>query len=183
MYDKAEQVYGEAFFELCCEQNEAGLESTLQELTELDKVFTENPGFAKLMSTPTVSAEEKLELCREIISRGSVSGLTGNLLCVLTEKNRINCFSGIVKQFRELYNEKFRLTDILVTTASPLSEELKNKIAAKMSQVLNKTVTVNEKVDPNIIGGIVIDYGSRRYDGSVKARLDGLRKELGSVIA
>ncbi len=183
MYDKAEKIYGEAFFELCCEENEAALGSTLEELKALDEIFTANPGFAKIMSTPTISAEDKISLCREIISAGNVSELTGNLLCVLTENGRMGCFSGIVKEFREMYNDKFRLTEIVVTTASPLSSELKNKIAAKMSEVIGKTVTVNEKIDKNIIGGIVIDYGSRRYDGSIKARLDSLRKELGSVIA
>ena len=183
MYDKAEKVYGEAFFELCCEQNEAGLKSVLEEITALDKIFEENPGFSKVMSTPTVPMEDKLSLCREIITGGNVSELTGNLLCVLTEKGRISCFSGIVKQFRELYNDKFKLAEIVVTTASPLSEEMKKKIAEKMSSVIGKTVTITEKTDKNLIGGIVIDYGSRRYDGSVKARLDALKKELGSVIA
>ena len=95
----------------------------------------------------------------------------------------MSCFSGIVKQFREMYNDKFKLADITVTSSEPLTADMKEKISAKMSQVIGKTVTIIEKVDPNIIGGIVIDYGSRRYDGSVKARLNALKAELGSVIS
>lgn len=183
MNDKAEKIYGEAFFELCCEEGESTLKDTLDELTELDKIFSQNPEFLKLMGTPTIAIDEKIGLCREIAKEGGVSELTGNLMCILAEKSRMGCFSGVVKYFREMYNIKFKLADITVTTSEPLSDEMKEKIAAKMSQVIGKTVSIIEKIDPNIIGGIVIDYGSRRYDGSVKARLNALKQELGSVIA
>ena len=182
MNDNAAKVYGEAFFELCCEENESSLKDNLEELTELDKIFSQNPEFIKLMSTPTIPNDEKIDLCNEIVKSGNVSELSGNLLCILAEKSRMSCFSGVVKQFRELYNDKFKLADITVTSTEPLSDAMKEKISAKMSQVIGKTVTIVEKVDPTIIGGIVIDYGSRRYDGSVKARLAALKDELGSVI-
>lgn len=183
MNDKAEKIYGEAFFELCCEENESGLKDTLDELTELNKIFSQNPEFIKLMGTPTIAVDEKIALCKEIVQNGGVGELSGNLLCVLAERSRMSCFSGIVKQFREMYNEKFKLAEITVTTSEPLSAELREKISAKMSQVIGKTVSIVEKIDPAIIGGVVIDYGSRRYDGSVKARLNALKEELGSVIA
>lgn len=183
MNDNACKVYGDAFFSLCCEEDEGGLKDRLAELTELGKIFSENPEFTKLMATPTVPLEEKLSFIGDIAKAGGVSSLTQNLLCVLTEKGRMSCFGGIVKRFRELYNDKFKLAEITVTTSAPLSEEMKNNIAQKMSKVIGKTVTINERLDKTIIGGIIIDYGSRRYDGSVKARLNELSKELGSVIA
>ncbi len=182
MNDKAEKIYGDAFFSLCREQNPAGLKDVLGELTELEKIFSENPGFTKLMSTPTVSLDEKLSLLGEIIKAGNLSELCGNLLCVLCEKHRMNCFSGIVKYFRELFNDEFKIAEITVTTSGPLSDATRQKIAEKMSKVIGKTVSITEKVDKKLIGGIVIDYGSRRYDGSVRSRLDALKGELGSVI-
>lgn len=182
MNDNAAKVYGEAFFELCCEENENGLKDSLEELTELEKIFSQNPEFIKLMSTPTIPIDEKIGLCHEIAKAGNVSELGENLLCILAEKSRMSCFSGVVKYFREMYNIKFKLADITVTSTEPLSDAMKEKISAKMSQVIGRTVTIIEKVDPAIIGGIVIDYGSRRYDGSVKARLNALKAELGSVI-
>lgn len=182
MNDKAEKIYGDAFFSLCREQNPAGLKDVLGELTELEKIFSENPGFTKLMSTPTVSLDEKLSLLGEIIKAGNLSELCGNLLCVLCEKHRMNCFSGIVKYFRELYNDEFKIAEITVTTSGPLSDATRQKITEKMSKVIGKTVSITEKVDKKLIGGIVIDYGSRRYDGSVRSRLDALKGELGSVI-
>ena len=182
MNDKAEKVYGEAFFSLCSEENPDGLSDTLSELSELSKVFSENPEFIKLMGTPTVSLEEKLSLCSDIIKAGNVSELCGNLLYLLAEKNRMNCFSGIEKTFRSLYNDKFKLAEITVTTSAPLSDNMREKIAKKMSEVIGKKVTLVEKVDKKLIGGVIIDYESRRYDGSVKSRLDALKGELSSVI-
>lgn len=183
MNDNACKVYSDAFFSLCCEEDEGGLKDKLSELTELNKIFSENPEFIKLMATPTVSLEEKLSIIAELTKSGGISFLTGNLLCVLTEKGRMSCFGGITKRFRELYNDKMKLAEITVTASAPLSEKVKNDIAQKMSKVIGKTVTINERLDKTIIGGIIIDYGSRRYDGSVKAKLNELSKELGSIIA
>lgn len=182
MNDKAEKVYAEAFFELCLEEAPDRLGDILGELGALDGIFTENGDFVKLLGTPTVPVDEKLGMMKDIIADGNISELTGNLLCVLTERGRMGCFCGIVKQFRDLYNEHFKIAEITVTSSSPLSEQMRDKITAKMSEVTGKTVSIKEKVDPEIIGGIVIDYGSTRYDGSIRARLSGLRKELGGVI-
>ena len=182
MNDKAEKVYADAFFTLCLEETPDTLKNTLGELSALDGIFREQPDFVKLLGTPTVTMDEKLGMIKDIIADG-ISEYTGNLLCVLTERGRMGCFSGIVKNFRALYNEHFRIAEITVTASAPLSESVREKIAAKMSEGTGKTVSIKEKVDPSIIGGVVIDYGSTRYDGSVRTRLNELKKELGGVIA
>ena len=183
MNDKAEKVYAGAFFELCLEEASDRLGDILSELDALNGIFAENPDFVKLLGTPTVPVEEKLGMIKDIISDGGISELTGNLLCVLTERGRMGCFGGIVKQLRILYNDHFRIAEITVTSSSPLSEQVRENIRSRMSDVTGRTVSIKEKVDPSIIGGIVIDYGSTRYDGSVRARLNGLKKELSGVIA
>lgn len=183
MNEKAEKVYGEAFFELCLEEKPDKLKEVYEELTALGGIFRENPELGKVMGAPTVSAEEKTSLTKEIIESGNVSELSGNLLCVLAEKGRFSCYDGIVKHFRAKYNEHFKIAEITVTTSEPLSDKMREKIIARMSEITGKTISVREKLDPAIIGGIVIDYGSTRYDGSVRARLNALKSELGSIIA
>lgn len=183
MNDKAEKVYAGAFFELCTQEAPDSLADILGELTALDGVFAGDPEFIKLLGTPTIPLSEKLTMVKDIISEGDISELTGNLLCVLTEYGRMDCFSGILKHFRELYNEHFRIAEITVTSSAPLSEAVLEKIKAKMTEITGATVSIKEKVDPAIIGGVVIDYGSTRWDGSVRTRLAGLRRELGGVIA
>ncbi|MGN0678431.1 MAG: ATP synthase F1 subunit delta, partial [Oscillospiraceae bacterium] len=158
------------------------MKDILEELTALDGIFKENPEFVKLMSTPTVAVDEKISLVEEMGKSGGISELTTNLLCLLAEKSRFGCFSGIIKYYRAEFNERFKLADITVTSAQPLTDALREQIAAKMSQIIGKTVTITEKVDDSLIGGVIIDYGSRRYDGSVKSRLNALKNELASII-
>lgn len=183
MNDKAEKVYAEAFFELCTEQCPDKAEDILSELDALNAIFTENPGFIKIMSAPTVPVEEKTALTKEIITAGGVSELTGNLLCVLAERGRMNCFSGIVKIFRAMYNEHFGIAEITVTTKFPLTDKLRADIAAKMGEVTGKKISIKEKIDPSVIGGIIIDHGSARYDGSIRTRLNALKDNLAEVIS
>ncbi|MBQ9948656.1 MAG: ATP synthase F1 subunit delta [Oscillospiraceae bacterium] len=183
MNEKAEKVYGESFFELCLEESADRLKDTAAELDALSAIFAENPEFAKVMDTPTISVEEKVSLIKDIITDGNVSEYTGNLLCVLAERGRFSCWNGIVKHFRAKYNEHFRIAEIIVTASAPLTEDMRAKITAKMSEITGKSITICEKVDPAIIGGVIIDYGSTRYDGSVRARLNALKNELGSIIA
>ncbi len=183
MNAKAEKVYGKAYFELCSEEEPDSLTERLNELDSLSKVFEENWEYVKLMGTPTVPMREKLELTKDLISAGGVSEMCGNLLYVLTEHGRFGCFEGIVKNFRRMYNDYYNIAEIKVTTSAPLSESLRERIRKKMSDITGKTVNIREKVVPDIIGGIIIDYGSTRYDGSVKARLNALKTELGSVIS
>ena len=183
MNDKAEKVYGEAFFELCLEESPDKLKDIFAELNSLQEIFAENPELTKIMDTPTITVEEKLSLIKDIAESGNVSEYSTNLLCVLAERGRFGCYDGIVKNFRAKYNEHFRIAEIVVTTSTPLTDELRERIAKRMSEVTGKTVSIREKVDAGIIGGIVIDYGSTRYDGSVSARLNAIKNELGSIIA
>lgn len=183
MNDKAEKVYGEAFFELCLEESPDKLKDIFAELTSLQEIFAENPELTKIMDTPTITVEEKLSLIKDIVASGNVSEYSGNLLCILAERGRFGCYNGIVKNFRAKYNEHFKIAEIVVTTSTPLTDELREKITKKMSEVTGKTVSIREKVDAGIIGGIVIDYGSTRYDGSVSARLNAIKNELSSIIA
>ncbi len=183
MNEKAEKVYGEAFFQLCIEDCPNDLKKVFEELSTLSGIFSENPELVKIMGTPTISVEEKVSLTKEIVSSGNISEYTGNLLCVLAERGRFSCFDGITKHFRAMYNEHFKIAEIIVTTSEPLSDAMRDKITAKMSEITGKSISIREKLDPAIIGGIVIDYGSTRYDGSVRARLNALKSELGSIIA
>lgn len=183
MNDKAEKIYAGAFFELCTEKAGDELGDILGELETMNAAVEDNPDFIKLLGAPTITKEEKIALVKEIIAKGGFRELTGNLLCVLTESGRMDCFGGILKNFRALYNEHFGIAEIAVTSSTALPDETVEKIRAKMAEVTGKKISVKLKVDSALIGGAVIDYGSTRWDGSVRTRLAGLRKELGSVIA
>ena len=113
---------------------------------------------------------------------GRVSDYTYRFLMILAENGRLEFFGKINRYFSSRCNERLGIAEITVVTTAPLSEELKAKIKLKMTQVTGKTITLKEEIDSSLIGGIVLKYGSKSFDGSVKARLDALKAEIGSVI-
>lgn len=176
-----EKNYGDALFELIIEENAEMLKTVQEELASVNEILEQVPDFIKLTKTPTVSAEEKMSIIDETFS-GRVSDYTYRFLMILAENGRLEFFGKINRYFSSRCNERLGIAEITVVTTAPLSEETKAKIKLKMTQVTGKTISLREEIDPSIIGGIVLKYGSRSFDGSVKARLDALKADIGSVI-
>ncbi|MBQ8614220.1 MAG: ATP synthase F1 subunit delta [Ruminiclostridium sp.] len=176
-----EKNYGDALFELILEENAGMLKTVQGELASVGEILEQVPEFIKLSKTPTVSAEEKMSLIKDAFE-GRVSDYTYRFLMILAENGRLEFFGKINRYFSSRCNERLGIAEITVVTTAPLSEELKAKIKLKMTQVTGKTITLKEEIDSSLIGGIVLKYGSKSFDGSVKARLDALKAEIGSVI-
>lgn len=181
MTGMVEKNYGDALFGLILEENAELLRSVQEELSAVDQVLTDAPELIKLTKTPTVEMKDKLSIIEEAF-RDKVSDYTYRFLMVLTENGRLSYFGRIQRYFNGLCNDRFGIAEITVASAQPISDELKAKIRSKMAEITGKTVTLREETDPSLIGGVVIKYGGRSYDGSVRARLDALKKEIGGVI-
>lgn len=176
-----EKNYSDALFELISEEKPDMLAEVRDEMCAVDAVLSDSPELVRLMKTPTVGQDEKLSLMSEFF-KGRVSDYTYRFLMVLTESGRISEFSGINRCFTELCNERLGIAEVTVVTTAPLDDAMKAKIKLKMTKITGKTIVIKERIDPSIIGGIVLKYGDRSFDGSVKARLEAMKKEIGSVI-
>lgn len=181
MTGMAEKNYGDALFELILEEEPGMLKTVQEELSAVDTVLTDVPELIKLAKTPTVELKEKLSVIDEAF-REKVSDYTYRFLMVLTENGRLSYFGRICRYFNARCNERFGVAEITVVSPRPIGDELKEKIRAKMAEITGKTITLREENDPSLIGGVVIRYGGKSYDGSVRARLDALKKEIGGVI-
>ncbi|MCM1333844.1 MAG: ATP synthase F1 subunit delta [Bacteroides sp.] len=181
MTGMVEKNYGDALFELILEEDASSLRSVQEELAAVDQVLTDVPELIKLVKTPTVELKEKLSIVEEAFA-GKVSENTYRFLMVLTESGRLAYFGRIRRYFDGLCNERLGIAEVTVVSTEPISDDLKAKIRAKMAEITGKTVTLREETDPALIGGVVIRYGGRSYDGSVRAKLDALKKEIGGVI-
>lgn len=180
MTGKIEKIYSEAVFELACEQNCE--DKVKEELDVLAVVFEDNPAFAKLLTVPTVTVGEKLEIIENVF-KGKLSELTYNLLSVVTEKGRAAAVPAIAEDYKKRWHEMKNIAEVKVTTSVPLSEALREKLQAKLEAVYKKTVILTECVDPAIMGGIVLNYGNTMLDGSVKTKLEALQKRIKGIIA
>ncbi len=175
-----EKVYSQALFEIGCEEN--SLPQLFNETESLKKIFNDNPELSKLLSAPTVNAEEKQKILKRLFG-GRVSERVYNLLCVVTEKNRAAYFVKIADEFKRLYYDKAGILEITAITAEPMSENVKNKLKAKFEQVSKKKILLTQKTDKSILGGIVVEYGSTMMDASLKTKLDALHGNMTGIIA
>ena len=168
------QRYAASLFEVGVEQN--CLDSFLEEMTALNEVFTQNEELVKLLHTPTVSKEEKLEL-------GKVSQYVLNFLKIMTEKGRMDQIFGVYNQFKLLYNKEKNIQEITAVTAIPLQGPLFDKLKEKLEQVTGKQVILTNQVDPSILGGVIIRMQDDQVDASVKTRLEDLKQHISAIIA
>ena len=128
-----------------------------------------------LLASPVILREEKQEVINKIF--GS-EGTVRDFICLVTDKNRINHFGKITDTFNELYYEHNNICRMTVVTSVPLKAETKEKLLKKLEDKSGKTIMLTEKVDPSIIGGIVLKIGDTQIDGSVKGRLDEIASML-----
>ncbi len=174
------KVYSEAVFQLASEQNSA--KQIFDELTSLKTIWQDNPGLAKVLSAPTLSAGEKLAVTEKVF-KGRVSDTVYNFLCVITEKNRAADLPEIADAYKEKWYESENIAEVTVTSSIPLSEAARGKLVKKLESVYKKKIILEEKVDSSLIGGIVVNYGNTMLDGSVKSRLEAIQKQIKGIIA
>jgi len=104
--------------------------------------------------------------------------LVRNFLLLLAEKGRIAEITEIHAEFERLIAQEARVLELEVTTAVELSDEEAAQLVRRIEDAAGRRVEATRRVDPDIIGGIVVQAGSRRLDASVRGRLDRLRQEL-----
>jgi F-type H+-transporting ATPase subunit delta len=179
-----EKIYADALFSLITEENGAKSKAhtdVLDELSALDAAFSALPDYIKMLGVPTIAAEDKVRSLSAVFG-GKTTRYTYNLLRLMAEKNRMGYFSRMYRQYRLLYNEAFGIAEVTVATPFAMDETTKRKLKLKLEQITGKTVALRERIDAGIIGGIVVDYGSTRYDGSVRTKLEALRQSVANVI-
>ena len=167
-------IYANSLFSLCEEENCE--EKVLSDLKEAAKLFTENEGYDKLLSSPTIELTERLSLVDAAF--GSFHVYVLNLIKVLCEKRSAGLLVECAENFEKLYNKKNGIEKITVITAVKLSEKLSEKLYNKLSENGNKKIILEEKVDKTILGGIVVRTENSQTDASVRKRLETIKTQL-----
>ncbi len=176
---KAGDLYGQSLYDLAAEENLT--DDILGEMAGVRDIFRENPDYITLLSEPSVPRKERLQLVDESLG-GSLNAYHLNFIKILVEKGLVREYSACYKRFRKSYNESHGIADALVTTAVPLSEVQLSQLKEKLEKVSGKKVLLEQKVDPDILGGVRVDLEGQLFDGSVKGRLSELRKRVDETV-
>lgn len=135
------------------------------------------PKLRLFLDTPKVEPVEKKRVLREALE-GKVPPLVLNFFLVVLDKRRQRLIPEIATEYRALLDEHFGRINAEVTLAREPDEQLEREIAEELSERLGKTVVPRVRVEPGILGGIVVRYGDRVLDGSLRRRLVTLRRRL-----
>lgn len=175
MSSEVSAVYANALFSLAKEQGDAVLQETRADLRQCAVLFSLNPDLTRLLSLPTLSAEERIGIAKKIFGE---EGLAPRLIFLLIDHGRLPFLGEIADTFDGLMLDYQDTVEVSVTTAVPLTPEQLERLQGAMERRLHKIVRITERIDRKILGGIIVKYGDTRIDNSVKYRLDALKERL-----
>ena len=175
MSSEVSAVYANALFSLAKEQGDTVLQETRSDLRQLAVLFSLNPDLIRLLSLPTISAEERIGIAKRIF------GETGNavrMLFLLIDHGRVPFLNEIADDFDAKMLDYQGSVEVHVTTAVAMSPDQKERLRSVLSRKLGKVIRITEHIDRSILGGVIVQYGDTRIDNSVKYRLDALKAQL-----
>lgn len=155
-------------------------EEFLNEITAICESINKVKGAKEVFGTPTISKDEKKILIKKLFE-GKINQKTFNFLLLLTDKQRLSILPEIQNQLTIIVNRNKGITIAEVSSASQLDSASLEALKQKLEKVLgkNEKVTIESRVEPALIGGIVVKVNDLVYDGSVKGRLENLKRRLG----
>ena len=170
--------YAQALFELAEQGQAAGVASVDADLKGLAKLRDESADFARLLSSPAFSHEEKGRAVLAIADAAQVTPLTKKFLGLLSAKGRVSALPAISTAFSRMAAARRGAVAAEVVSAVPLTEAQTAGVVAALRQSLGKDPDVTTRVDPSILGGLKVRVGSRLFDSSLKSRLDSMKFAL-----
>ena len=171
--------YARAFFEAV--KAEGKTRETLTQLQSVSAVLeSDQPELRTLLSHPRISPDRKAELVEKVFGK-EVSADALRLLQVLARRNRFDKLPGIVWALDAMVLASEGKARAIVTSALPLDDKQKQDLLHRLGTMTGKFIDLSLKVDPSLIGGLVIQVGDRLVNGSVKFQLEKLREGLKSA--
>ena len=172
-----DRVYARALYEAA--QESGTLEHVASDLAALTQALEDVPELSAFLRSPQIDPPEKAALLAQIA--GDLDDLVRNFLRLVAERGRAGQLPEMHREFEALLARAQGRLNVDLTTAVELSDEEARSIVETIEHAAGRTVEATRSVDPSLIGGIVIDVGSFRADGSVRGRLERLRHELATA--
>ena len=172
--------YAQALFQLAGESNTT--DAVAADLDRFAAMVAESSDLQHLVKSPVFRVEQQVKALDALLSRAGITGLTANFLKLVASKRRLFAVDGMIQGFKALNDAAKGVTRAEVTVAEPLSDANLSTLQAALAQVSGgRSVMVDVKVDPAIIGGLIVKLGSRMVDGSLKTKLNSIRTRMKEV--
>jgi F-type H+-transporting ATPase subunit delta len=170
----AHRMYARALYEAATDANR--VQTVREELEDFVEAQRQVPELRELLRNPQLDQRLKASALEELL--GGEEQLVRNFLLLLTEKGRAGEIEEIAREFERLVAEGEGILEVEVTTAVPLADDEAREVIEQIEKASGRSVEATRLVDPDLIGGIVLQAGSLRLDASVRGRLNRLRNDL-----
>lgn len=147
-----------------------------EDMALIASTIKENKELNNFINSPTIKAEIKESALNEVFS--ATQSITKGLFRLLNENKRFEILENVAVQYGKQFDVANGLETATVTTAFPINAELEAKVLAKIKEFSDKKITIENIVDPSIIGGFILRIGDKQFNASVAARLLTLKREL-----
>jgi F-type H+-transporting ATPase subunit delta len=172
--------YAVALFELA--RDEKAIDAVRADLDSFDALIGDSADLGRLVRSPVFTSEEQGRALAAVLEKAGIGGLAGNFLKVVAANRRLFAVRDIVKAFRALVARHKGEVTAEVTVAEALDGKHRDAIAAALKQVTGgQNVDLSVKVDPAIIGGLVVKLGSRMVDTSLRTKLNAIKQAMKEV--
>lgn len=167
--------YAEAVLDIA-EEKEC-LDFVKNDIKTVVETFKVNKNLQQFIEHPLVPVKDKKEVVESIFDN-KISPYVINLIKLLLDRNRMFIFEAINESFKKLFNKRFNIALVEVTTAIEIDENIKESLKNKLGEMLSKHIELTTKIDPEIIAGVVIKVEDKVIDGSINACLENIKKQL-----
>ncbi len=168
--------YAHALFELA--QDAGAVDTVSADLASLRRAMEASPDLRRLVRSPVFSAENQAKALRAILDKMGANALTTKFVLLLSQKRRLAVLNQIIQAYEHLIATSRGETEAEVTAARALSDAEITELKSVLKSRLGKEPRLHSKVDPTLLGGLVVKVGSRMIDSSLRTKLDGLRAAM-----
>lgn len=168
--------YATALFELARE--EKAVDTVKAELEKFDALIAGNPDLNRLVRSPVFTSEQQVRAVAAILDKAGISGTAANFIKVVASNRRLFAVRDMVRAFATLVAKFKGEVSAEVTVAEPLSDAHRAALQDALKSLTGKDVGLNVKVDPGIIGGLVVKLGSRMVDTSLRTKLNSIKHAM-----
>jgi F-type H+-transporting ATPase subunit delta len=168
--------YATALFELVLEEH--AIDAVKADLDRFEALVTESADLDRLVRSPAFSSEQQMRALAAVLDLAGLRGLAAQFLLTVASNRRLFAMRDIIKAFRALVARHRGEVAARVTLAAPASERHLAAIRDALNSVTGKQVQVDVKIDPGIIGGLVVQLGSRMVDSSLRTKLNMMKHAM-----
>jgi len=168
--------YANAVFELA--QEEKSVEAVERDFITLRTLIDQNPDLARLVKAPVFTRDEQSRTMNAVLEKMGAANLTSKFILTLAAKRRLFALCDIIRAYERLIAKLRGEVQAQVTSARTLSDAETAELKAILKSKLGRDPRLEAKVDPNLLGGLVVKVGSRMIDSSLRTKLNSIRAAM-----